>query len=133
MCPRPAFPEPARKRDRRRSMRTATPPPEGIRPTTSRPARADSLLIHHLRAHDIDTMAAALQRWDHCWEQLSRGPFVGDIHVLQTQGLQLTKLTVNQVIQARGSQPPSRYAFAPVGPANEAALWRGQRLRTGAV
>ncbi|HQR06385.1 MAG TPA: helix-turn-helix domain-containing protein [Gemmatales bacterium] len=72
-----------------------------------------------------------MQRWDSRFHQLSSGPFVGEIHQIQAGGVQLTKVTLNQVIQSRGTQPPGSYVFVPVTPHNESALWRGQKVTRG--
>src|SRR5262249_55829620 len=59
--------------------------------------------------------------------------FAGELHVAWTGGFQLVGVRVNRVIQARGSGEPGSYAFVPVTPASEGAVWRGRRLRAGSL
>jgi AraC family ethanolamine operon transcriptional activator len=86
-----------------------------------------------LRTHDFDQLANAVKRWDQQFEQLSGGRFVGGVHVLQIGEIQLTRFSVNQVIQARGLHPPDSYVFIPVSTTNTAATWRGRKLQPGPI
>jgi AraC family ethanolamine operon transcriptional activator len=86
-----------------------------------------------LKTHDFDQLATALQRWDHRFQQLSGGRFDGEVHVVRVGDFQMTRFSVNQVIQARGIHPSESYLFVPVSATNASAVWRGRTLKPGPV
>lgn len=90
-------------------------------------------LVLSLKTRDFDEMAAILPRWNSRYQQLSRGTFAGELRFVQVGGIQIYRVAVNQVIQARGVQPPDSYVFIPVTPSQGPTTWRGRELRPGRV
>ena len=86
-----------------------------------------------LHTNDFDHMAQAFPRWDHRFEQLSRGTFQGRLHLADYRDVQLFDVEVNQVIRCRGLRATDSFAFSPVTHANTGAYWRGRQLRPGLV
>jgi AraC family ethanolamine operon transcriptional activator len=91
------------------------------------------MLLQTLSTCDFDELAAAFPQWDLRFRQLDGGSFRGEIKFLQLDGIQVGWASCNRRIHAQGSPPPDMFAFAPVLPRNEGALWRGRRCETGQV
>jgi AraC family ethanolamine operon transcriptional activator len=90
-------------------------------------------LTFQLETRDFDEVARALRHWDLAIDQLGRGPFRGELDIIQAGGVEVLRLALNRVIQARGSLKPSHYAFSLVTPANGAATWRGCHQKAGQI
>jgi AraC family transcriptional regulator, ethanolamine operon transcriptional activator len=86
-----------------------------------------------LRSTDFDEIALAFQRWNHRFQQLSRGPFRGSFALAQAEGVQLLRVSVNRVIHAQGAPPRDSFLFAPVGEDNRGAVFRKRHLPVGAL
>jgi AraC family ethanolamine operon transcriptional activator len=91
------------------------------------------LLLQTLRTRDFDELAEGFPGWDHRFRQLGRGPFRGELKVLQLEAIQIVRASCNRRVHAQGSAPPGSFGFAPVLPTNEGAIWRGRRRKTGQV
>jgi AraC family ethanolamine operon transcriptional activator len=86
-----------------------------------------------LRTRDFDELAKGFHLWDHHFRQIGGGSFRGELKLLELGGIQIVRVSCNRRLRAQGSPPPGRFAFAPVLPKNEGALWRGRRCKTGQV
>ena len=91
------------------------------------------MVVHTLRTQDFDELAGALPRWDLRCQQLGRGPFKGQLQVLQLGGIQVFRIAANRILHFEGWPPPDSFGCFPVLPANENAVWGGRRLKTGQV
>jgi AraC family ethanolamine operon transcriptional activator len=91
------------------------------------------VLVQTLRTHDYDELADALPGWDLRCRQLGRGPFRGQLQVLQRGGIQVFRVAVNRMIHFEGCPPPGSLGCFPVLAANENAIWGGRRLKAGQV
>src|SRR5438270_826378 len=109
---------PAPALDESRALSAIGPLREGLRcrdraaaqPSPAVPRGPESsLLLRHIQARELDALGHAMQRWDHRIDQISSGPFAGELLLAQLEGLQLGSLTFNQVIQGRGEQPRGSY------------------------
>jgi AraC family ethanolamine operon transcriptional activator len=96
-------------------------------------ARRRRVVVHTLRTQDFDELAHALPRWDLRCQQLGRGPFKGQLQVLQLGGIQVFRIAANRILHFEGWPPPDSFGCFPVLPANENAVWGGRRLKTGQV
>ncbi len=61
------------------------------------------------------------------------GPFQGRVQFLELGGIQVFRAAVNRRVHVAGWPPPDYFGCAPVLTANENAVWRGRRLKTGQV
>ncbi len=86
-----------------------------------------------LLTRDFDQVAHLVRRWDLALRQLGRGPFRGELGAARAGGVQVVRIAVNRVVQARGGFRPDTYGFSLVTPANQAATWRGQHLTAGQI
>jgi AraC family ethanolamine operon transcriptional activator len=84
-----------------------------------------------LQTRDFDQMAAAFQRWDHQFRQLSPGAFAGALSLVQLGPVQLLRVQTNRRILAQGAAPPGCFTFNPVTELNQEAVFRGHHLRVG--
>jgi hypothetical protein len=50
------------------------------------PGGTSTPFVRHLRTGDFDTLAATLEGWDHRVQQLSGGPFRGELLLFQAAG-----------------------------------------------
>jgi AraC family ethanolamine operon transcriptional activator len=89
--------------------------------------------VQTLRTQDFEELADALSRWDLRCRQLGRGPFRGQLQVLQLGGIQVFRVAVNRMIHLKGWPPPGSFGCFPVLAANENAVWGGRRLKAGQV
>lgn len=86
-----------------------------------------------LNSTDFNEFANAFRQWNIRFNQLSRGAFLGQIDLIQARAIQLLRISLNQVIQARGTHRPGTYGFCPIVASNENAVWRGHHLRQGHI
>jgi len=91
------------------------------------------VLLETLSTCDFDELAKGFHRWDHRFRQIGGGSFRGELKELEFGGIQIVRVSCNRRLHTQGSPPPGRFAFAPVLPKNEGALWRGRRCKTGQV
>ena len=89
--------------------------------------------LETLRTRDLDELAEGFHRWNLRFRQLGAGSFRGELKFLELGGIQIVRVSCNRRLHTQGSPPPGRFAFAPVLPKNEGALWRGRRCKTGQV
>jgi AraC family ethanolamine operon transcriptional activator len=89
--------------------------------------------VHTLRTQDFDELADALPRWELRCRQLGRGPFQGQLQVLQLGGIQVFRIAANRRLHFVGWPPPDSFSCFPVLAANENAVWGGRRLKAGQV
>lgn len=106
--------------DRSRSVTGETDPP-----ADPGPAR------RHAEFRDFDHLVHVFRGWDAAFHQLGRGPFRGELDVVRLGGVEVIRVTTNRAIQVGGCSPADAYGFSLVTQANEAAIWRGQRLAAG--
>jgi AraC family ethanolamine operon transcriptional activator len=102
---------------------SATPP--GADPRRSR--------CHYssLQTTDFDELAEAFLRWNTRFRQLGRGPFEGELQLLQLGALQVVRVTANRMLHAEGAPPSGCFGCVPVLTTNQQAVWRGRRLAKG--
>jgi hypothetical protein len=98
-----------------------------------RPGAGASSPVLELPSNNFDEVALAFQRWNHRFQQLSRGPFRGSFALAQAEGVQLLRVSVNRVIHAQGAPPRDGFLFTPVGEDNRAAVFRRRHLPVGAL
>ena len=71
------------------------------------------MLLQTLSTRDFDELVGAFPRWDLRFRQLGRGPFRGRLQVLQLEGVQVFRLSVNRLIHVEGCPPPAASAAFP--------------------
>jgi AraC family ethanolamine operon transcriptional activator len=91
------------------------------------------MVVHTLGTQDFDELADALPRWHLRCRQLGRGPFRGQLQVLQLGAVQVFRIAANRRLHFDGRPPPDSFGCFPVLVANENAVWGGRRLKTGQV
>jgi AraC family ethanolamine operon transcriptional activator len=91
------------------------------------------MLLQTLRTRDFDELAGAFPRWNLRFRQLGRGPFRGQLQLLQLGGIQVFRVAVNRMMHIEGWPPPGGFGCCPVLATNENAVWGGRRLKTGQV
>src|SRR5262249_46607799 len=95
---------------------------ENCNPTTPEPGtRRRLVLLQTLTTQDFDELASALPRWDLRCRQLGRGPFRGQLQVLQLGRIQVFRIAANRMLHFAGWPPPGCFGSAPVLAANETA------------
>ena len=73
------------------------------------------MLLQTLTTRDFDELAAALPRWDLRFRQFGRGPFGGQLQLLQHEGTLIFQLAVNRMIHIEGGPPPGSFGFSGSG------------------
>ena len=96
--------------------RHLAPPPDG-------PA-----WLHTFRSTDVDQHAEAQPQWDLHYEQLSAGPFVGELVHAQLPGLRLVREGANCAMHQRGHLGHGHYGFAMAQDRCGVALFNGQPI-----
>src|SRR5215469_5498376 len=76
--------------------------------------RTQLVQLHTLRTCDFDELADAFPWWDLRFRQLGRGPFRGQLQILQHEGLQVFQLAVNRMIHITGWAPRNSFGCFPV-------------------
>src|SRR5579875_3158671 len=90
--------------------------------------------LRTLRTCDFDELADVFPRWNLRLRQIGRGPFRGQLQLLQHEGTQVFQLAVNRMTHIEGwLDPPGSFGCFPVLAANEKAIWHGRRLKVGQV
>src|SRR5436190_16423066 len=106
--------------------------PEATTPSQPEPAvKARGQFL--LQTQDFDELAQGLQKWDAVFQQISRGPFHGKLHLVQSNGVQVIHFAVDRAIQMRGQHPPHNYLFSLVQPTSAGATWRNRQLHAGEI
>jgi AraC family ethanolamine operon transcriptional activator len=107
---------------------------ENCNPTTMAPGtRRRRVVVHTLKTQDFDELADALPRWHLRCRQLGRGPFQGQLQLLQLGAIQVFRIAANRRLHFEGWPLPDSFSCFPVRAANENAVWGGRRLKTGQV
>jgi AraC family ethanolamine operon transcriptional activator len=101
--------------------------------TIVRRNRIRRVILQTLSTPDFDELAQAFPCWDLRFRQLGRGPFRGRLQLLQLQGVQVFRLSVNRRLHIEGCPPPDSFGCFPVLSANTKAVWSGRRLKMGQV
>jgi AraC family ethanolamine operon transcriptional activator len=79
--------------------------PAGLR------ADAASYSFAHRISRDVDEHAACLSAWEQTYEQLTPGPFEGNLVEALFDDIQLFRETTNQVVHELGAGRPGAYMF----------------------
>jgi AraC family ethanolamine operon transcriptional activator len=95
------------------------------------PARRSGPRVVAQQWTDFDQLAQAFVHWDIRFQQFGPGPFRGALSIVQVDGVQLLRVTMNRTILASGVPPRGVIPLSPVTPANRSAIFRGERLRPG--
>ena len=66
------------------------------------------MLLQTLRTRDFDELAQAFPQWDLRFRQLGRGPFRGQVQILQQGAIQVFLLGVNRMLHIEGWPRPIR-------------------------
>jgi len=74
------------------------------------------MLLQTLRTRDFDELAAAFPRWNLRFRQFGRGPFRGQLQLLQLGGIQVFRVAVNRMIRIEGWPLPAALAAFPSWP-----------------
>jgi hypothetical protein len=91
--------------------------------TIERDNRRWLMLLQTLRTRDCDELAVAFPGWDLRFRQLGRGPFWGRLRLLQLQGVQVFRLSVNRLMHVEGCPPPRQlWLLSRPGPERESRL-----------
>jgi AraC family ethanolamine operon transcriptional activator len=91
------------------------------------------VILQTLSTRDFDELAEAFPGWDIRVRQLGRGPFRGRLQLLQLEGVQVIRLSVNRLLHIEGCPPPGSFGCCPVLDPNKKAVWSGRRLKVGQV
>src|SRR5262249_50417725 len=86
-----------------------------------------------VQTRDFDELARAFQQWQMAFQQISRGPFRGELQLAHSGSVQVLHVTTNRVLQARGFHRIGSYAFSLVQPSCAGALWRYRQLEVGEI
>ncbi|MBE0591350.1 MAG: helix-turn-helix domain-containing protein [Gemmatimonadales bacterium] len=99
----------------------------------NRCADAASYSFARLLSRDVDEQAAHLSAWDQIYEQLTPGPFQGNLVEALFGGIQLFRETTNQVVHQFGMGRAGAYMFGvPVSTAGE-GYYGGRPIRDDSV
>ena len=89
--------------------------------------------LTHLRNDDVDEQAASLRRWDQVYEQLTPGRFVGTLHEVCFDRVQIFRETTSQSVhEAGGACRTWRSLGMPLAMAGT-GWFRGHPVRPGVV
>jgi AraC family ethanolamine operon transcriptional activator len=89
--------------------------------------------VRHVEATDVDQLGAAQQGWAlHC-EQLSAGPFRGEVRMVQLPGLRLVHERSNRGVRRRGRLGADGYGFALPLELQGEAFFAGQRVEPDSI
>ena len=89
--------------------------------------------VTHLRNDDVDEQAASLRRWDQVYEQLTPGRFVGTLHEVCFDRVQIFRETTSQSVHEAGGACKSwRSLGVPLAMAGT-GWFRGHPVRPGVV
>lgn len=111
---------------------------EPDRPTIAMPVPPDSPLhasekptttwLREVRSTDIDEHAGAQPHWTLHYDQLSCGPFVGDLYHVQLPGLRLVHEASSCAVRQIGRIGNGHYGFAMTVDQPGEAFFNGQRM-----
>ncbi len=90
---------------------------EGTNPTT--PTRACDLTITN-----TDDLARLFPGWDGRFEQISAGPFRGQIQFTESRQTRVFRAVVNQRVLSRGAPQPNWVDLCPVFATNQETRWQ---------
>nr|WP_316638687.1 helix-turn-helix domain-containing protein [uncultured Roseateles sp.] len=79
------------------------------------------------RTTDVDEHAVAQVHWSMHYDQLSAGPFAGELNHLQLPGVRLVHETVNCAVRQRGHLADGQFGFAMTLDQPGEAYFHGQR------
>ena len=96
-------------------------------------AGVDAAWRRDTRSSDIDVHASAQVDWSLKYEQLSGGPFVGEVKHIHLPGLRLVYESMNQAAHQRGSLGSGYFGFAVALESADTAIFSGQKLSKTAV
>lgn len=95
---------------------------------STRECTADALVIGHARCTDVDEHAESLRAWDQRYEQLSAGPFRGELLDVWMPGVQVFRERTNQVLSESGRAWPGASTVGVVMAARGGGVFCGRPI-----
>lgn len=81
-------------------------------------------LVMSISSQDIDELSQAVRFWDHEYQRLQPGLFMGELQQIHIGGIQLLRAAWSQALLARGQSPPGTIAFGVHLSVQGKATWR---------
>jgi AraC family transcriptional regulator, ethanolamine operon transcriptional activator len=89
---------------------------------------SDTVSVSCVTARDVDEQAALISDWAEQYQQISPGPFTGNLRQVQFGNTQLFSETVSQRVHEVGAAWPGSLVLALVRNASEPLRWRGHSV-----
>ncbi len=89
--------------------------------------------VKHVASADIEEQAASLRQWDQVYEQMSPGPFVGELHEMCFASVQLFREATSQAVHEAGAPWTGSRAIGVPVRVEGTARFRGEAVDAQAV
>lgn len=83
--------------------------------------------------HDADEQAVQVRGWDTCYQQMTPGPFYGQLFEAWIGDMQVFRETTNQAILQRGAGRAGSLSFGIPLALSKPVTWRGTPVTSGAI